>query len=225
MVPMRDADGQPWGVQTIRADGGKLYGKGARRAGTFAMLGEMQLGQPVIIAEGFATAATMREATGLPVVAAFDAGNLVEVARALRAQDPARVIMVAADNDHALPRRDPRLPNVGEVKARAAATEVGGVVLLSAFPADSPGSGSDWNDYAAQHGKAAVRTLAAAALAPYGVTLPVATTTQAARQGVQQADRDAARQRPQLRAQTPGQDGASEAQHQETEVRPRGPRM
>ena len=223
VVPMRDADGQLWGVQTIRADGGKLYGKGARRTGTFAMLGEMQPGQPVIIAEGFATAATMREATGLPVAAAFDAGNLVEVARALRAQDPARVIVVAADNDHALPRRDPPLPNVGEVKARAAAAEVAGVVLLPAFPADS--SGSDWNDYAAQHGKAAVRTLAAAALAPHGVTLPVAATAQAARQGVQQADRDAARQRPQQRAQTPAQDGASEAQRQAPELRPRGPRM
>ena len=71
----------------------------------------------------------------------------------------------------------------------------------------------------------AVRTLVAAALAPHGVTLPVATTAQAARQGVQQADRDAARQRPRQRAQTPAQDGASEAQRQAPEVRPRGPRM
>ena len=29
--------------------------------------------------------------------------------------------MLAGDNDHGLPRRDPPLPNVGDVKARAAA--------------------------------------------------------------------------------------------------------
>ena len=187
------------------------------------MLGEMQPGQPVIIAEGFATAATMREATGLPVAAAFDAGNLADVARALRVGDPARLIVLAGDNDHGLPRRDPPLPNVGDVKARAAAAEVGGVVLLPSFPPGS--SGTDWNDFSAQHGTTAVRALAAAALAPHGVALPLAPTPQAARQGVQQADRDAARQRPQQRAQTPSQDSATEAQRRTQGMRPRGPRI
>ena len=168
-----DPDGQLWGVQTIKADGGKLYAKGARRAGTFALLGEMQPGQPVIIVEGFATAATMREATGLPVAAAFDAGNLADVARALRVGDPARLIVLSGDNDHGLPRRDPPLPNVGDVKAHAAAAEVGGVVLLPSFPPGS--SGTDWNDFSAQHGTAAVRTLAAAAASSATTTSTPAT--------------------------------------------------
>ena len=38
----------------------------------------------VLVAEGYATGATLHEATGLPVAIAFDAGNLRHVAAALR---------------------------------------------------------------------------------------------------------------------------------------------
>jgi len=181
-VPMRDIDGKLWGVQTVKPDGGKLFMSGGRVQGTFAAMGTLRPGEPVIIAEGFATAATMREATGLTVLAAFDSGNLMEVAQAVRKVDPARLIVMAADNDHHLPRRPVPLSNVGAEKAQAAAAAVGGVVLMPSFtPADL---GTDWNDYAAQHGKNAVRKLAQDALQGHGVALP----------GVSQAQRDAARQ-------------------------------
>lgn len=197
-VPMRDIEGKLWGVQTIKPDGGKLFMPGARVQGTFVTMGTLRPGEPVIIAEGFATAATMREATGLTVLAAFDSGNLLEVARAVRAADPARLIIMAADNDHHLPRRAMPMPNVGEVKARAAAG--GGVVLMPGFTAADPGT--DWNDYAARHGKDAVRKLAQDALQGHGVTLP----------GVSQAQRDTARQRAQAPALSGVQDGARTAQ-------------
>jgi len=85
------------------SDLNRVYMTGGKRQSMHAMLGEVRPGQPLIIAEGFATAATMRGVTGLAVAVAFDSGNLVEVARAYRERDPALPIVIAADNDHHLP--------------------------------------------------------------------------------------------------------------------------
>jgi len=209
-VPMRDIDGKLWGIQTVKPDGGKLFLAGGRVQGTFATLGELRPGEPVIIAEGFATAATMREATGLTVLAAFDSGNLIEVARAVRAADPARLIVMAADNDHHLPRWAVPLPNVGETKAKAAAAAVGGVVLMPSFTPADPGT--DWNDYAAQHGKDAVRKLAQDALQGHGIALS----------SVGQVQRDAARQQSRSRPHGAEQDRARAAQEAARRAQERG---
>lgn len=227
LAPMRDADGRLWGVQTISAGGGKLYMKGGRKQGMFAMLGEPRPGEPLVIAEGFATAATMREATGFAVVAAFDSGNLLDVARAFRERDPARPIIFASDNDHHLPRREVPLPNVGVEKARAAAEVVGGVVLLPNFtPSDK---GTDWNDYAAQHGKETVRALAQAELRAHGVELPARpAANSAAGRITTQAERDAARQRTSSNYPMTAGDAAhaaAEVARRTQQQRPRGPRL
>ena len=222
LVPMRDVEGRLWGVQTITADGGKLYMKGGKKQGAHAVLGEVQPGQPLMIAEGFATAATMREVTGLAVVVAFDSSNLADVARAYRERDPTLSIVIAADNDHHLPRREVPLPNVGEVKAAAAAQDVGGVVLQPAFaPTDA---GTDWNDYAAQHGNAAVRQLVQAELGKQGFELPAEVAKQAqATSTITQAMRDAARQAAGRATHTPDQ-AAREATRR-AQQRPAGPRL
>src|SRR4051794_8368519 len=167
---MRDIDGRLWSVQTITPEGGKLFRREGRKQGTHALLGDLQPGEPVVIAEGFATAATVREATGLATVAAFDSGNLMEVARAYRERDPQLPIIFAADNDHHLPRREPPLPNVGLEKAAEAAEAVRGIVLAPSFPPSD--NGTDWNDFAARHGEAAVRTQVQVELASHGIELP-----------------------------------------------------
>ena len=79
VIPLRDPKGTIWIVQTIAADGTKLFHRGGRKQGLFHLIGEP--GDDLVIAEGFATAASIREATGLPVVIAFDAGNLGPVAK------------------------------------------------------------------------------------------------------------------------------------------------
>src|SRR6202012_355654 len=145
-----DVEGRLWSVQTISETGQKLYMKGGRKQGTHAVLGELRPGVPLVIAEGYATAATLREVTGLPTVAAFDSANLIEVARAYRDRDPARPILVAADNDPPLPNRPTPLPNVGKEKATAAAETVNGLVLMPSF--EPTETGTDWNDFTAQHG-------------------------------------------------------------------------
>ncbi len=206
LVPMRDADGRLWGLQTIDAQGKKLFMRGGRKQGLHAMLGAPGPDEPLIIAEGYATAATLREVTGFAVTAAFDSGNLLDVARAIREREPTRRIIIAADNDHHLPRQAVPLRNVGLEKAQAAAEAVGGVLLPPKFTTSD--TGTDWNDYAAQHGRAAMRALAQAELKPHGIELPSAIPTAPAPQTattqsyVTQADRDAARQRLQARPRT-----------------------
>jgi phage/plasmid primase-like uncharacterized protein len=194
LVPMRDTEGRIWSVQTIGQDGSKLYMKGGKKQGTHAMLGTIRPGQALVIAEGFATAATLREITGLPVAVAFDSGNLAEVARAYRARDAALPLVIAGDNDHHLPRKAVPLPNVGVVKAAEAAREAGGTVLQPAFAATDVGT--DWNDYTVQHGKAAVRSLIETELRQQGIELPASLELQAkvAPPATTQAMRDAARQ-------------------------------
>ncbi len=159
LVPLHDVHGEVRNVQTIAADGTKLYLGGAQKMGTFHLLGELRPGAPVIVAEGYATGATVHRATGVAVAVALDTSNLVAVASALRDQDPARPIYMAADNDHHLPLRAKPLPNAGREKAEAAAAAVGATVLLPEPVADqvAKGKGTDWNDYEASNGRAATR--------------------------------------------------------------------
>ena len=88
VVPLQDAEGVIRNVQTIRPDGEKRFVKDGRKVGLYAQIGTIDPAKPLLIAEGFATAATLHEATGLPVIVAFDAGNLEPVAQAIRAQAP-----------------------------------------------------------------------------------------------------------------------------------------
>lgn len=156
VVPLRDTDGTLWNLQTITARGDKLFLPGARKTGTFCLVGPAPpSGAPLWIAEGFATAATVHQATGLPAVVALDTSNLATVALALRAQDPERPLLFAADNDHHLPRRPMPLPNAGLEKAMAAAALVGGRVAAPEFGPGEPWT--DWNDFAAWRGLAAAR--------------------------------------------------------------------
>lgn len=146
LVPVAGVDGRLWGLQRIGQDGSKLFLKGARTDGGHMLLGQLTPGAPLIIAEGFATAATLHEATGHAVAVAFNAHNLGAVARAHRARDAARPIIIAGDDDRHLPMRQVPLPNVGRDKAEAAAAEVGGIVAFPPFTAGE--RGTDWNDFA-----------------------------------------------------------------------------
>jgi phage/plasmid primase-like uncharacterized protein len=148
-------DGRLWGVQRVAVDGSRAVPKGARTEGGHALIGgKPKPGTPPLVAEGYATGATLHEATGLPVAVAFHAGNLAAVAKVYRAADPSRPIIIAGDNDHHLPHRPVPLPTVGKAKAEAAAAAIGGAVALPSFPPG--GRGSDWNDLARRQGHAPV---------------------------------------------------------------------
>ena len=109
-----------------------------------------------MIAEGFATAASIREATGLPVVIAFDAGNLAPVAKIIRRWLPLARIVIAADDDHATDG------NPGLTKAHAAAELIGGNVATPTF-LETEQRGTDFNDLAALRGPEPVAEIIRAA--------------------------------------------------------------
>lgn len=161
LVPVQDADGRLWSLQHIDADGTKQFHKEGRVEGGHFVIGEVNRPGPLLIAEGYATAATVHELTGMPAIVAFNAGNLALVARTWRALFPERTICIAGDNDH---RREAEgKPNVGREKAEAAAAAIGGFALLPHLAADD--SGSDWNDLARSEGRDGARQQLCTALA------------------------------------------------------------
>ena len=165
LVPARDAAGELWNVQSIRpqrpADGGpdKLFVKGARKAGTFHLMGSPEGVAWILVAEGYATAASVHEATGRPVAVAWDAGNLAHVVRALRGRYPSARLAVCGDDDRPTEGRTGRNP--GRLKATAAARLAKGPAV---FPAELPDGGTDFNDMHQAAGLAEVGRLIEAAL-------------------------------------------------------------
>ncbi len=136
LVPLCDAQARLWSVQRIDAAGNKRFLAGGRKHGLFHLIGPAP-GAVLCIAEGYATAASIHEATGYPVAVAFDAGNLEPVAVALRQHFPGVHLVICADDDAGTAARIGRNPGLDA--AHRAAMAVGGRVAL---PPRSEGSES-----------------------------------------------------------------------------------
>lgn len=139
LVPLY-ADGKLVNLQRINDDGRKRFLKGGRITGAASLVGKIAGASTVYLCEGWATAATIHEATGCPVVAAMNAGNLMHVARRLRAALPGEVaITVAADNDRHTPG------NPGIAAGRLAADTIRASLTWPRFPCAGCKC-SDFND-------------------------------------------------------------------------------
>ncbi len=134
VIPLR-ADGEIQSLQFIDADGTKKFLIGGRIKGCYHSIGKPQ--GVIYIAEGYATAASIHEATGEAVVVAFNAGNLKTVAESLRDKFPAIKLVICADDD---------LSGVGLVKANEAAKLVNADVVMPDFGDNRPDGVSDFND-------------------------------------------------------------------------------
>lgn len=168
LVPVRDAADTLWNVQRIAPskpqDGPeKLFLAGGRKSGLWHLLGGPVVAGVLLVAEGYATAASLHQATGHPVAVAFDAGNLLPVAKALHQLYPDSLLVLCGDDDAQTHARTGRNP--GRDKASAAAKAVRG---LAVFPEGLPEGGSDFNDLhqhlGADAGLAAVRDTVQAAI-------------------------------------------------------------
>lgn len=151
MIPAYDKDGNVTTIQTIGRDKNsfKSFLTDGQKAGSFLVLGQPKNNEAILIAEGYATAATLYEQLNKPVIVAFDAGNLKSVALTVREHFPDSVLYMAADNDHKTAREREALGhtsnlNTGIEKATEAAVAVGGYVVAPKFSEHD--SGSDWND-------------------------------------------------------------------------------
>ncbi|WP_031480064.1 zincin-like metallopeptidase domain-containing protein [Maridesulfovibrio frigidus] len=154
IIPGRDVNGHIHTLQTVTEEA-KLFEKGGLKSGSFHTIDPDQKiaqGGPILIAEGYATSASIHMATGEPTIVAFDASNLEPVAKALHEKYPDSPIIILGDNDHHLKN------NVGVEKAEAAAIAVSGVAIVPKFSDSEREQGlSDFNDLHQSSGLDAVK--------------------------------------------------------------------
>lgn len=159
-VPMWsfDMNGVPvlTSIQFIDHNGQKRFMKAGRVEGTFFSLkGDSQI---IVFCEGVATAFSIWEATGLSVVACFNAKNLVEVMKDFKLWRPMSTFLLCGDDDVLAPddweTKGHGRPwvNVGRVKAEAAAKAVGCRWTMPVFKDGPSRSRTDYNDLHAVEG-------------------------------------------------------------------------
>lgn len=84
----------------------KRFLTGADTVGAYCPLGKINEDTKVLyVVEGYATGCSVREATDLPVVVAFNAGNLEPVVQRIRSQLPEAKIIIAGDDDRFIMNR------------------------------------------------------------------------------------------------------------------------
>jgi putative DNA primase/helicase len=131
VIPIYDENKSLVNLQMIQPDGTKRFLSGGRKKGCFAVIGKADADRLIQVCEGWATGASLLEATGHFTVIALDAGNLEAVARIFRRLYPDSKIVICGDNDES---------GTGQKAARAAAVAVGGKYILPATV------GHDFND-------------------------------------------------------------------------------
>ncbi len=141
IVVLRDINGQPWTFQRIKPNGLKLLRKDGKKKGNFHLINQPNNRDLsiILIAEGFSTAASIHEATLLPVVCAVDAGGLKPVAQVIREKFPNCQIIICADDDCY------GKENRGKIDALKAAKEVFAQVVSPIF-IDTKTKPTDFND-------------------------------------------------------------------------------
>lgn len=110
VVPMHDANANVCGIQFIYPRGHERAKKierdkefwpaGMAMGGTFGLIGRVNRSGLLLVTEGYATAASLYEATGQSVAYAFSANNLAKAAKQLRKVYPRLRLLFCADDDY-----------------------------------------------------------------------------------------------------------------------------
>ena len=148
LVPVYQSAADLAGLQRIYPDGDKRFLKGTAISGGYTSIGKP--GQVVVIAEGYATSASIHAATGHLVVVAFNAGNLKAVAIKTRAKFPQATFILAADDDSWTDG------NPGITAATEAALAIDGLLAVPRWYGDRPEKHTDFNDLHQDEGLNAV---------------------------------------------------------------------
>ena len=137
ILPLFSDDGELSSLQYIDQYGEKLYHSGGQTGGRYWWVGDPSSEGTLYIAEGFATAATISEATGRPCIIAYSASNLVPVSGIMREKfGITKDIVIVADNDKS---------GIGQRYAEQAAAKHGVRYVM-------PPCDGDANDYAQNGG-------------------------------------------------------------------------
>ena len=164
LVPMR-IDGELVNIQSILADGTKLYWPKAPAVGAASMIGgeywsaEAQ-DRRVFVTEGWATGWSIAKAVNRPVVVCFSTGGIRPVTKRFMDEHRTADFIIAADNDRwSVIERDgsPDIPNPGVHYATEAAEELEGDIKV-AIPdfQDLEDKPTDFDDLRRQEGMESV---------------------------------------------------------------------
>lgn len=160
LIPLRDVSTTLHSLQAIGSAGDKRFQLDGRIKGCYFAIGKPK--GLLIVCEGFATGASIHEASGHAVACAMNAGNLLEVAQALHGKYPQLRLMLAADDDW---KTD---GNPGLTKAREAAKAVGALLALPRFDGPRSEKATDFNDLHQSEGLEAVCACIEAAMTGQG---------------------------------------------------------
>lgn len=160
LLPVLDASGTLVSLQRILpekpAEGpDKLFLKGGKTAGGYFPIPAKDGSKdgPLLVCEGYATAASLHLATGHACLVAFNAGNIEDVSRMARDKYPDREIILCADNDCET-MKEGKTWNPGVEAATKAAQAIG--AKLAVCPA-LDGAKADFNDLHTARSLEAVR--------------------------------------------------------------------
>ena len=146
VIPVRNITGSLRSLQFIYLDHDDKFGKrflgGGEVSNNFFNFGHLDhLTNKIYITEGYATGASIHEATGAEVVVAFDCHNLKAVTRLIKDHHPHAEIIIAGDDD----RNNPKNP--GRTSAEAIASELKIQSIFPQFPDTPEAQGlKDFND-------------------------------------------------------------------------------
>ena len=158
-IPMYISD-ELVSLQFIDKNAAKRFLTGGSVNGSYCMLGEVTEDTCIYICEGYATGASIHEATGYPVLVSFTSANLLKVAEDFRLSHPNIKIILCADDDWKTS------VNNGIIKANQAALAVGGLVAIPEFGPDRKEKETDFNDMHQASGVVAIERVLNTATAP-----------------------------------------------------------
>lgn len=169
VIPFSNGRGEIRSYQRIPVTGGKdaRILKDSEKTGNWFTFGTPENGRPLLFAEGYATAASLHEATGLPVLMTVDASNMIAVAENARQIWTDSPFVFCADNDHQ------REINKGVFSATKAAEVTNGEVIIPAFTEAEKAQGlTDFNDLDASRGRDNFQNAMNAQLKHIGIPTP-----------------------------------------------------
>ena len=154
LIPLRNIKGEFMSYQTIPVEKGakKLFCHDAPASEAFYSMGldELEPRAPILLCEGYATGASLRELADycykpVAVICAMSCHNLKKIAPILRKYYPNNKIIVMADDD-AKTAGNPGLSAANQ------AYQYANLDGIFSPPFNSPDDGTDWNDYAVKYG-------------------------------------------------------------------------
>jgi phage/plasmid primase-like uncharacterized protein len=149
VIPMY-RDGMLATAQFIDEEGNKHFVKDGPVAGSYSLIGSITESATVCICEGYATAASIHEATSHPVVIAFHSGNLPKVAKIFWEKHPNISLIIAGDDDFHNEN------NPGKKSASEAAEVTQSRLIFPTFTEPRLHYQTDFNDMAQAQGTFAV---------------------------------------------------------------------